>query len=75
MKRKTYNLYGKEFGGRLDAMKHFAIENYSDLAWHERRSHNGLAFVARHKVNAHPQGEQRRRRYFEKKLKENGFIR
>lgn len=75
MKTNPYVLYGQAFTGCFAAMRHFAIENHDDLAWHVRRSKLGLSFVPRHKVNAHPQGEQRRKRYFAKVLKENGFTR
>lgn len=68
-------LYGQEFVDQRAAMKHFAIETHGDFLWHVKRSNQGLHFVARHKVNANPQGEGTRRRYFTKVLKEHGFIR
>jgi len=73
-KRIGYHLYGMKFRDKTSALQYFNIRNKRDLAWHRERSEAGLAYMPNPKMRENPEAEKRRRKYFEKVLRENGFI-
>lgn len=74
-KMKPIVFYGVAYISRGACMAINGIKSYTELAMHIEREKNGLPFV-RPKTpnNSSASGERNRRRYFEKKLKAEGFI-
>lgn len=74
-KMKPFVFYGKRYISHGACMAINGIKSYAELQSHIAREAKGLPFVLpQSRNNTNERGEMARRRYFERKLKAEGFI-